>query len=79
MDRYPYNLGPNMYDRFSVQPGATRETIVAAYKDLSKQLHPDKKPGRRDTATRLFKQVKEARDTLIKALDKGIPIPAARY
>lgn len=60
------------YDLLGIEPGATAEEIKRAYKRRAKELHPDKTGGDPDKEN-LFKQVKNAYETLID------PVRRAQY
>ena len=57
--------GKDFYQILGVPRDATSEQIKAAYKQRSKQIHPDRRPPEdRDYYTELFKQLLEAYDVL---------------
>ena len=61
---WPATLTGNYFDYLGVDRTANAEQAKAAYKKLSVLLHPDKNPIYVHKATSLFKQVKEAYETL---------------
>ena len=61
---WPTTLTGNYFDYLRVERTATTQQINAAFRNLSKLLHPDKNPTYVEKATTLFKQIREAHDTL---------------
>ena len=54
----------NCYELLGVSPAANNAELRKAFRDLSKQLHPDTSDLPRDEATRQFQSVCEAYDLL---------------
>ena len=62
----PDTLPGNWYRVLGVRyPGATREEIKRAYKQLSVKVHLDKNAHHREKAEGLFKQIGKAKDGLL--------------
>jgi hypothetical protein len=61
---WPATLTGDYFAYLGVDRTASAEQIKLAYRNLSILLHPDKNPTRIQKATSLFKQVREAYDTL---------------
>ncbi|CAK9112830.1 unnamed protein product [Durusdinium trenchii] len=58
-------MAPNPYLVLGVQVGAAQEDVKRAYRALALQCHPDKRPPEeRDVAEQLFKDLRQAYDTL---------------
>ena len=56
--------GASYYDLLRVKPSATEEEIIKAYHKLSKQVHPDRNYDDTELATKVFKSVVKAYETL---------------
>jgi len=52
------------YNLLGVEPNATKEEIIKAFKEKAKEYHPDKNKDH-NTAKELFQYVLEAKDILI--------------
>eukprot|EP00913_Durusdinium_trenchii_P011525 g10820.t1 len=58
-------MAPNPYLVLGVQVGAAQEDVKRAYRALALQCHPDKRPPEEgDVAEQLFKDLRQAYDTL---------------
>ncbi|NLL27700.1 MAG: J domain-containing protein [Bacteroidales bacterium] len=52
------------YQLLEIEPTASTEEILKAYKEKAKEYHPDKNGGHH-TATKLFQYIQDAKETLI--------------
>jgi hypothetical protein len=63
------------YELLGLKPGATREELKAAYRDLARVWHPDRfthDPGLQTRAQERLKQINEAYNSLISGRGKGL-------
>ncbi len=52
------------YSLLGIEPNASKEEILKAFKEKAKEYHPDKNKSE-DTAKKLFQYILEAKDVLI--------------